>query len=208
MKRILLIILVLALVVGCSPSSGPEGSLEALFEASKKLDSPSIAGLIDPANQENISQIEEFFQEDSPLKENNPVEKNLETYFKDSAQLISYRVLESEVKGEEARFKIEVDHVESKELLQRIFMEIFSRAFEFSFEDFDPDEIYSDIIRDVMPEKLEATGRKILDLELVRLDKKWYFKELGEDYLDVLSAGFLTAASSLDFFGEFEDIDD
>lgn len=203
MKKLLVLFIILLLVVGgCTKIISPEKRIEELFEASRNLDVAHISELIDPSQLDNKEQIRKSFSEEELLSEGDPFTGKLLGYFRDSARLIDYELLELEIDGDEAWASLKVSHVDSSELLSEIFTELINRAFEFYKEDVDPDQVYSAIIDDVVPESLEPSFERELELELVKLDDKWYFKSLDRDFIDILSAGFIRAAENLDFFGD------
>lgn len=208
MKKTLAVFLVtLFLLSSCSAGTGPEKSIASLFSAAQKLDTQTIAGLILPTNVEAVEKMKRVM---SPEEEDDIFTKSFRDYFTEAAKKISYKIIESKIDGDKAQISVESHYVDSGPLLSKVFSEIFRKAFELSFagEEFDEAAqatLFQEIVAEQIPETLIADGSKTLTLNLVKHEGQWLFEDIGDDFIDVLSAGFVSAAENLDFFGDLDE---
>ncbi len=206
MKRLLSTLLLALLLLTSCGGPGPEKTVEAFFAAAKTLDTQAMASLILPSNTQTIEDLKGFLKEE----EDDIFTNSFREYFTQAAAEITHRVVETKVEGDKAKVTVEGTYVDSGTLLSDVFNELFRRAFEISFGggEITPESqeiMFKEIIKDLIPQTLESNATKTFTVDLVKYEKQWYFDEISQEMMDVLSAGFVSAANKLDFFGGFDE---
>lgn len=189
----------LLIVTACSPATGPEAKLDELFNAAKKLDTEAIAKMVYDKSLNLEEELNEAF-EITLHNTDDPLIDSLQDYFKEAAKLIKYKIENLEVDGEDAKITVKANYVDSSDYLQAVIVELVGLAMEEPDEDsFNNEETMGEIVKELKPKKLELGLENELTFRLVKEEEQWFFNEIDNSFIDVLTAGLITAINNLEF---------
>ncbi len=198
MKKSLSVILVLAIILALSAcGTKPETAVDGYFTAAKAFDPEGMKAMVDPANEEAVSAIAEF--SDGSEDE---YTKYFQDYLKESAKKITYTISGSEVDGDTAIVTVECKYIDGGPILSATVAEAFKKMMGIAFSgaeltEEETNQMFLDIMNE-QTESLEETYKETtVKINCIKKDSTWYIADVNDDLLDVVTSGFVSAASDL-----------
>ena len=200
MKKIissLLLVLMLVSLTACGSTPSPQNTVEQYLSAAKKLDAETMSELVIPSNTEDAE-----IMENLTLEEEDSYSKFFEKFFKDNANKMTYNILESTEKGDEANVSVETKYIDGGPLIAATMGEAITRMVGIALQGKEPseeemDKMFSDIL--IEQEAINEPNFKTqtMNINLKKQNEKWYITEVQDELKDVITLGFYSAVESL-----------
>ena len=197
-KFVSLLVVGMLFVVGCSTSPKPESTVSNFIEAGKKFDLVQMATMINPSSSGSKEKITDLTKEDSE----NKFQKYFLDYLKENAAKITYTVKGSKIENDKATVSVNFKYVNGGLLLKATIGEVFSKAISLAFSgvelsDEETGQMFVDAMKKQKGVTTESFKEKMVDIKLVKVDKKWYIDEPNEELLDVLMSDFISVGKEI-----------
>ncbi len=214
MKRIVPIILALALVLslaGCSgKKAGPDAAVTAFCGAIQAFDFEKAAdcmehGVEDWETLYDGQQLEEELDSEPAV-----------TYLKECAAKMTYELGEVKEDGESATVPVTFTYVDAQPVFNAVLDEYIAQAFALAMTDADDAEIDAlfDSVFEEQAQSVETNTASVdMDFKCVRVDGEWKIAAFSEDderlINDLVTGNMVSTMESYGVFGEdYEEIDD
>lgn len=198
MKKTLAALLILTLVLSLSACGAkPETAVDQYFTAAKAFDTEGMKAVIDPANEESVAATADLTKD----KEDGYSEY-FQNYLKENAAKITYTISNSEISGDTAKITVDCRYVDGGPILNATITEalqkIIGKAFrgeEFTKEE--TNQMFLDIMKTQTATLGETYKETSVEIICIKKDRKWYIAKVDQALLDVVTSGFVSAASGL-----------
>jgi len=162
--------------------SKPEDTIESFFEAINTYDFEKIKAL---TFEENIDKI------DNLTSGENKYISNLEEVLKINAEKISYEILESNVEGDKASYKVKCTYIDASRQFGEATGYIINQVIESSLSGVKLNEeelnkLLAIVFKTKLPEMEEQIIEKPINISCIRIDKKWYIEDITDEIADVM----------------------
>ncbi len=197
-KFISMLVIGMFLLMGCSATPKPETTVSGFIEAAKDFDLVKMTEFINPENSTSKEDIQNLTKEN----DDNSMEKYFIDYFKENAAKITYKIVKSEIEGDDATVSIELKHIDGGLLFKATVGEVFQQLIPLAFSgtklsDEETEQMYINAMKKQQEIIKESFKDTVVDMKLTMIDKKWYINELNDDFLNVLMSGFISAGKEI-----------
>lgn len=194
----ILVIFAILFTVGCSAAPKPESTVSAFIEAGKKFDLIQMRAMINPSNLGSMEKISDLNKEDSE----NIYQKHFINYFKENAAKITYTVKDSKIENDKAIVTVNLKYVNGGPLLIATLGDVLGRLMTLALSgtrvsDEETGQLFIDTLEAQKKNNLESFTEKTLDIQLIRLDKKWYIDKPNEEFIDIFLSNFISVMNDL-----------
>lgn len=204
LKKISVFLAVALLVLGLSGCSAakPEDTVVGFMEAAKAFDLEGMmdftAGYYDDSDEEREREIGEFLNigEDS-------YQDYFFDYLKSNAGEITYAVTDAEIEGDTAVVTMDVKYPDGVPLLKAAMTDVFAQAFKVAFSGVElSEEKMEQMFFSAMQENAELFSEQFVEetisVDCIRIENKWYVKEMDEELANILLSNFLSFAEEME----------
>ena len=204
MKKIISILLVVLLLIGCgSKTATPEATVSGFMDATKAFNFVKMIDYVhvdSEKSDELVDELEESFDTDE-------MELELFNYFKDNAKKIEYSIDNIVEDDDRATVSVTADYVDGSVLMGAVFEEYMGKIFELAFSGKEPsEEEISELLGTIMNEKIKEIEVEFItstfEVELIKVNNKWLIDDVSNDLLNVMMSNFMFVIDGL------EDLDD
>lgn len=195
----LFIIFVMLFAAGCSTSPKPESTVSDFMEAGKKFDFTEMRAMINPSNLGSIEKVSELNKKDS----DNIYQKYFFDYFKENAAKITYTIKGSKFeKNDKAIVSVDIKYVNGGPLLITTLGDVLGRLMTLAMSgtrvnDEETGQMFIEALEEQKKNNPESFTKKTLDIQLIKLDKKWYIDEPNEEFIDIFLSNFISVMNDL-----------
>ena len=192
MKKLLSIVLALALVLGLASCGGPkpEDTVKTFCESMKNYDEAGMKACL--ADQEDADSL------DKDISDVSLGEDALSEKMKENALEISYKIGKSSVSGDTASVPVEFEFNDISDVMTDVMTDIFAKMFELMFSD-DPnaEDEFNAYSEQVVSEKFAAAefskATTTVNFSMKKVGEEWKVADLDEEIVNVLTGNMLKA---------------
>lgn len=202
MKKFISIVAIIGLlfVTGCSSFAKPDKTVSDFIDAGKKFDLAQMAAFINPANTDGKTKITDITKDGN--KEANQYEKYFLDYFKENAAKITYTIKDSKIDGDKATVPVDFKYVNGSPLLKATIGDVFSQAMSLAFtgvqmKEDDTNQLFMSAMKKQKANIQESFVEKTVDVNLVKVDNKWYIDKPSDELLDVFMSNFVSVGKEI-----------
>lgn len=194
--KIVLLAIILISLVGCTPSK-PDATVKTFFEAVQRFDFDEMANTIVPDKQ-----IEVLVEISDIQTENDEMPKEFYDFLKLNSGKLTYKILDTQVTGDKATVSVSVNYVDAGSIIQATLGEFFVKMLGLSFGATEPtedmtEEMFMTLLNEQIELQEEEYKEKTVEVNLEKIDDRWYVADINDDLLDIIMSGFISALEEI-----------
>lgn len=118
-------------------------------------------------------------------------------YLKKNASQITYKIEEVKEKDNKALAKIKFRYVDMSSILENTLNEYSEETEDKNIAEKEKDKILENILKREISESTPVYIEKIVKVELIKINDKWYINNLNDDLIDVMLSDYLETFDKL-----------
>lgn len=201
-KIITLILLISLILTSCGNSSKSQKAEEentydkeietAVQGFVKEMQDFNIAGFLQYTTPEKID--EEKIKNAIPQDQLFKIETD---YLRENAKGITYKIEEIKQKDNKALVKIKFRYVDMSSVIHSTLQQYAEKTENQNMTEGEKDSILAELLKDEIEDSTPVYIEKIVKVDMVKIDNKWYINNLSDDLLDVMLSDYLRTFDKL-----------
>lgn len=186
-------------LTSCTNGVKAEDTVKGYFQAAKNFDGKAMAGFIAPSNATDRKEMEGL---GSATAEENDISQYMLSYLKGNAKKMTYQVKSSQEDANKAKVTVESRYVDGGPFMKEVMGEALGQMITLAFSGKEPTEeeistMFSSVIKENSGSHPETFKTETLDIELVKVENKWYINQVDNKMQDVITSGFFSVVDEM-----------